>query len=30
MVDLDFPPFFIDREEDAVAPGPQAPQSGDP
>jgi hypothetical protein len=26
MVDLDYPPFFIDREEDAVAPGPQAPQ----
>ena len=26
MVDLDYPPFFIDRVEDAVAPGPQAPQ----
>jgi hypothetical protein len=25
MVDLDYPPFFIDRVEDA-APGPQAPQ----
>jgi len=22
MVDLDHPPFFIDRVEDAVAPGP--------
>jgi hypothetical protein len=26
MVDLDYPPFFIDRVEHAVAPGPQAPQ----
>jgi uncharacterized protein YbjT (DUF2867 family) len=26
MVDVDYPPFFIDRVEDAVAPGPQAPQ----
>jgi hypothetical protein len=26
MVDLDYPPFFIDRVEDAVAPGPQAAQ----
>lgn len=26
MVDLDYPPFFIDRVEDAVAPGPQASQ----
>jgi hypothetical protein len=26
MVDLDYPPFFIDHVEDAVAPGPQAPQ----
>ena len=26
MVDLDHPPFFIDHEEDAVPPGPQAPQ----
>src|SRR6516225_927697 len=26
VVDLDCPPFFIDRVEDAVAPGPQAPQ----
>ena len=26
MVDLDYPPFFIGRAEDAVAPGPQAPQ----
>ena len=26
MVDLDYPPFFIDRVEDAVPPGPQAPQ----
>ena len=26
MVDLDYPPFFIDRVEDAVASGPQAPQ----
>ena len=25
-VDLDCPPFFIDRVEDAVASGPQAPQ----
>jgi hypothetical protein len=25
-VDLDYPPLFIDRVEDAVAPGPQAPQ----
>ena len=26
MVDLDYLPFFIDRVEDAVPPGPQAPQ----
>src|SRR6478609_8353514 len=26
VVDLDYPPFFIDRVEDAVPPGPQAPQ----
>jgi hypothetical protein len=26
VVDLDCPPFFIDRAEDAVASGPQAPQ----
>ena len=26
MVDLDYPPFFVDRAEDAVPPGPQAPQ----
>ena len=26
MVDLDYPLFFIDRVEDAVPPGPQAPQ----
>ena len=26
MIDLDYPPFFIDRVEDAVPPGPQAPQ----
>jgi hypothetical protein len=26
MVDLDYPPLFIDRVEDAVPPGPQAPQ----
>ena len=26
MVDLDDPLFFIDRVEDAVPPGPQAPQ----
>ena len=28
MADLDYPPFFIDREEETVAPGPQrgAPQ----
>ena len=26
MVDLDYPPFFTDRVEDAVPPGPQAPQ----
>jgi hypothetical protein len=26
MVDLDYPSFFIDREEDPVPPGPQAPQ----
>ena len=26
MVDLDYPPFFIDRVEDAVPPGLQAPQ----
>jgi len=26
VVDLDYPPFFIDRVEDAVPPGPRAPQ----
>ncbi len=26
VVDLDYPPFFSDRAEDAVPPGPQAPQ----
>lgn len=26
VVDLDYPPFFIDRIEDAIPPGPQAPQ----
>jgi hypothetical protein len=26
VVDLDYPPFFIDRVEDAAPPGPQAPQ----
>jgi len=26
VVDLDYPPFFIDRVEDALPPGPQAPQ----
>ena len=26
VVDLDYPLFFIDRVEDAVPPGPQAPQ----
>jgi hypothetical protein len=26
VVYLDYPPFFIDRVEDAVPPGPQAPQ----
>ena len=26
VVDLDYAPFFIDRVEDAVPPGPQAPQ----
>ena len=26
VVDLDYPPFFIDRVEDAVPPSPQAPQ----
>jgi hypothetical protein len=26
MVDLDCPPFFVDRVEDAVPPSPQAPQ----
>ena len=26
MVDLDYSPFFIDCVEDAVPPGPQAPQ----
>jgi hypothetical protein len=30
VVDLDCPPFFIDRVEDAVPPGPQAPQIGRP
>ena len=24
VVDLDYPPFFVDRVEDAVPPGPQA------
>ena len=26
MVDLHYSPFFVDRVEDAVPPGPQAPQ----
>ena len=26
MVDLDYLPFFVDRVEDAVSSGPQAPQ----
>ena len=26
MVDLDYPPFFVDRVEDALLPGPQTPQ----
>jgi len=26
VVDLDYPPFLIDRAEDAVAPSPQTPQ----
>jgi len=26
VVDLDYPPSFIDRVKDAVPPGPQAPQ----
>ncbi len=26
VVHLDYPPFFIDRVEDTVPPGPQAPQ----
>ena len=26
VVDLDYPPFFLDRVEDAVPPGPQPPQ----
>jgi hypothetical protein len=26
VVDLDYPPSFIDRIEDAIPPGPQAPQ----
>jgi len=26
VVDLDYPPFLIDRVEDAVAPSPQTPQ----
>jgi hypothetical protein len=30
MVDLDYTPSFIDRVEDAVPPGPQAPQSRRP
>ena len=30
MVDLDYPSFLIDREEDTVPPGPPTPQSGDP
>jgi hypothetical protein len=25
VVDLDYPPFFIDRVEDAIPPGPQTP-----
>jgi hypothetical protein len=25
VIDLDYPPFFIDRVEDAVPPGPLAP-----
>lgn len=25
VVDLDYPPFFVDRVEDAVPAGPQAP-----
>jgi hypothetical protein len=30
MIDLDYPPFFIDRAEDAVPSSPQAPQICDP
>ena len=30
MVDLDYSPFFVDRVEDAVPPGPQAPQIRQP
>ena len=26
VIDLDYPPFFVDRVEDAVPPGPQAAQ----
>jgi hypothetical protein len=26
VIDLDYPPFLVDRVEDAVPPGPQAPQ----
>jgi hypothetical protein len=26
MVDLDYSPFFVDRVEYAITPGPQAPQ----
>jgi hypothetical protein len=26
VIDLDYPPFFVDRVEDAVPPGPQTPQ----
>jgi hypothetical protein len=26
VIDLDYPPLFIDRVEDAVPPRPQAPQ----
>ena len=30
VVDLDYPPFFIDRVEDAVPPGRRRRRSGDP
>jgi hypothetical protein len=30
VVDLDYPVFFVDRAEDAVPPGPQAPQIRQP